>query len=127
MTTMTFNFNLKGFKYLQKLRVKYAGNENAYDAILYHMLTTTTEPGLDIPQKLKSAMEFYATSEGEKVYAQILSAKVDENVDGKREGDIYHYSNDLAKAAQREGDFRKDIVTAEILAAEALQRFNNTI
>ena len=127
---MTFNFNTNGFKYLQKLRVKYAGNENAYDAILYHMLTTTTEPGLDIPQKLKRAMEFYTTSEGEKVYAQILSAaKVDEKVDGKRgeEGDIYHYSNDLAKAAQREGNFRKDIVTAEILAAEALQRFNNTI
>jgi hypothetical protein len=127
---MSFNFNFKDFKYLQKLRAKYAGNENAYDAILYHMLTTS-ESDIDIPKKLKRAMEFYATPAGEKVYSQILSGKVDGNREGDREedreGDIYDYSNDLAKAAQRERNFRKDVVSPEILAAEALQRFNNSI
>jgi len=50
----------KELKYLKKLRIKYAGNEDAYDAIVYHMLTTTAPQGMDIPQKLKRAMEFYA-------------------------------------------------------------------
>jgi hypothetical protein len=117
---------------LQKLRVKYAGNENAYDAILYHILTTS-EPGLNIPEKLKCAIEFYTTHEGENVYTQIMSGKFDEKVrekvDGKREEEdnIYDYSNDLAKAAQREGNFRKDVISPEILAAEALQRFKKSI
>lgn len=123
---MSFNFNFKDFKYLQKLRVKYAGNENAYDAVLYHMLTTS-ESGVDISKKLKRAMEFYATPAGGKVYNQILSGKVDGNREEDRDEDIYDYSNDLAKAAQREGNFRKDVVSAELLAAEALQRFNNSI
>lgn len=128
---MTFSLNHKHFKSLQKLRVKYAGNEHAYDAILYHMLTTSSEPGLNIPEKLKRAIEFYTTHEGENVYTQILSGKVNEKVDEKvnrkREEDIYDYSNDLAKAAQREGNFRKDVISPEILAAEALQRFNKSI
>jgi len=133
---MTFNLNHKHFKCLKKLRTKYAGNENAYDAILYHMITTS-EPGLNIPEKLKCAIEFYTTHDGENVYTQMLSGKysdkasdkANENVDSTREEEdnIYDYSNDLAKAAQREGNFRKDVISPEILAAEALQRFNKTI
>ena len=114
----------KEIKYLKKLRIKYAGNEDAYDAIMYHMLTTTAPPGMDIPQKLKRAVEFYTTPEGENAYAELHGEdKLPENQD------IYDYSNDLAKAAQREGNthFSKKIISPELLAAEALDRFSKTI
>jgi len=127
------HFNTKDFHYLQKLRRKYQGKEDAYDAILYHMLTsTTTEPNADIPLKVKRAMQYYATREGENVYRQMLAPKSEERVDRqpqRQEGveDIYEYSHQLAKAAQRDGNVKEGAISPEFLAAEALERFKNTI
>lgn len=127
------HFNIKDFHYLQKLRRKYQGKEYAYDAILYHMLlTTTTESPMDIPLKVKRAMRYYATSEGENVYRQMVAPKVEERDDRERQAqdgveDIYEYSHQLAKAAQRDGNVKEGAISPEFLAAEALERFKNTI
>lgn len=133
-------FEEKQCKFLARLRQKYAGNEEAYDTLMYLVLHDSPHAGGgDIRARVKRALAFCGTPEGEQLYQQVCDvARHTGASDGKTKDDdttssvasIYEYSHELAKAAKhRDGilSLNPGVVRPEDVAKQALSKFSKTI
>jgi hypothetical protein len=94
--------NTKHVVLVNRLRRKYAGNELALDALLYYVLS---EGGrADVGLKLKAGMDFFASPEGEAVYADVL-ARLDSGIidpsPARTPMCVYDYSHEWTQAMTR--------------------------
>ena len=66
--------NKKQLNIVHKLRRKYVGHEYAHDALIYYLLSEKggeNDDEKDIERKLRKAIAFYQSDQGEKVYEKI--------------------------------------------------------
>ena len=125
----------KDLRFLNQVRRKYASAPIAYDAIVYHALHSK-EPGVDLSTKLRLAIQYYASPDGEARYQDVVAALEEpplpkEEEEEEEEGrEIYEYSHELAKAAKhKEGllSLEPGALPPEYFAVESLSKFKKTI
>lgn len=121
--------DMKHCKFLNRLRQKYVGNEDAYDTLMLVALQDG-DPNVDVPARVKRALAFCATAEGEALYQQVCDLPKP-----KKRNEIYDYSHEMAKAAQHKDgaalvsqmSLNKGMLRPEHAVMESLSRFRKTI
>lgn len=129
--------DVKQLRAVQRLRQKYRDNEAAYDALLYYLLTDGGARKRDLTERIKGAIAFCASSEGEAFYEAVLdhgspkASSPQASKDALRdEEDIYEYSHEWAKAARHKDgmmSLKPGVVSPEFFAMQALSRFSKRI
>lgn len=104
---MTNKVDLTSLHVVHKLRLRYAGQGLAFDALLYYLL------GEDAPAKIQAAMAFLASPAGGEWYADVHRA-----LDPDR---VYDFDRERAKALAApaaKGDGRSSPMTPAVLLRE---------
>lgn len=71
MDSKNVNVNARDVALVHRLRRKYAANEPALDALLYHALSQGGQK--DVGDVVRKTMAFFASPEGEAVYAEVVA------------------------------------------------------
>lgn len=126
----------KQLKAVQRLRRRYKSNETAYDALVYYLLTDAGAKAADVEARIKKAIEFCRSPEGEAFYQRVhdhlgekSGAETETPADGCEE-DIYEYSHEWAKAARHKDglmSLKPGVMSPEFFAMQALSRFHQRI
>lgn len=108
---MDFHVNAHDVALVHRLRRKYAGNEVALDALLYHALSQGGRK--HVGDAVRESMAFYATPEGEAVYAEVVAlldpatltpttpTTPTASAGASASTSVYEYSNEWTKALKR--------------------------
>lgn len=116
--------NAKDLKTVQRLRKKYEENETAYDALIYFLITEGGTRTKDVSDRIKQAIAFCRGKEGQLYYGKVVDA-----LEAQKD-DIYDYSSSWAKAARHKDGLMSlgpAMVSPEVLAMQALSRFQKTL
>ena len=117
--------NAKEVKAVQRLRKKYEDNETAYDALIYFLITEGGKRTEDVSSRIKQAIAFCRGKDGQSYYGKVVDV-----LEEQKKDDIYNYSSSWAKAARHKDGLLSlgpDMVSPEVLAMQALSRFQKNL